>query len=210
MTSLRQVVHDVPNLGGPYEPSLPKLRDVTAQVMQRQRRRQLAIADHPRGVESSQVERFDIFTPSEVTHDEGADEESAEVMPEGTEQLFSRYASRAPQVISDEAPESAFVFDVAELDAEKPSISFNICSARYLSMNRARVEHDEMLVFEYGTDEAVIERTHNILSRQEALANAEHCRSSMLKELARVGIDMAHGAVCLGLNAEIFCLAVGF
>ncbi|CAE7261221.1 pol [Symbiodinium sp. KB8] len=150
---------------GPYEPSLPQLRDVTAQV-----------------------ERFDIFTPSEATCVEG-DEESADVMPEAAEQLFSRYASRAPQVVSDEAPESAFVFDVIELEAEDPSIAFNACSARYLSANPANVEPDELLVFEYGTDEAVIERTHNILSRQEALANAELLWGKALRRvLGEIGI----------------------
>ena len=179
VASLRQVVHDIPNVGGPFDPALPRLQDVTEQVHVRQRQRQLTIEDAPPFQPQRNTEHFDIHTPP-VSEDQDAVEQADSV-----ESMFARYVCHPPVVLSDEAYEDAFVLDPAELEESKPEIAFTDISSRYLVGLKTKVEKGELLIFNSGTEDCVIERTHNILSRQEALANADECRASMLKELAR-------------------------
>ena len=187
--SLRQVVHDVPNLGGPFEPTLPRLRDLTEEVNRRRQRTQLALEDTRQGEECDTAQRFDIFTPpmsrgetSEANQSAPEDEEF-----ESAEEMFMYYPCHPPTVLVDEAHEEAFVFTTDELNSSGHEIAFNALSYKFLvnASSWADLRAEDLLVYNSETDDVVIERTHNILTRQEALANSSSCRSSMLKELAR-------------------------
>ena len=187
VAALRQVVHEVPNLCGPYEPSLPRLQDVTEEVARRRNRRQLAMEDRQAMADTDQAdhtERYDIFTPDGT---EGHASEDPDQSGGETEmsQMFSMFVCHPPEVCTEAAHEQAFVFTHQELECEPPQLAFSSISSRYLIFPVVKPEEGELLIFNYGDSEAVIERVHNILDRQEALANSDKCRASMLKELAR-------------------------
>ena len=184
VASLRQVVHDVPNLGGPFDPTLPTLEDVTAEVSCRRQRRQLALED---AAAQSSPQRFDIYTPP-VSNSDLASDSNMESEPEDFESaqsMFAHFAVHPPTVLVTEAFEDVFVFTTDELSTSGPEIAFSSAVTKYLVTCKVPVQVGDLLVFNVGSDDAVIERTHNVLSRQEALANADECRKSMLKELAR-------------------------
>ena len=187
--SLRQVVHDVPNLGGPFEPTLPRLQDLTEEVSRRQQRNQLALEDIRQSDQYDNAQRFEIFTPpmsreetSEATQGTPEDGEF-----ESAEEMFMTFLCHPPIVLVDEAHEEAFVFTTDEIIESGHEIAFTALSCKYLvSANvRADLKAEDLLVYNSEADDVVIERTNNILTRQEALANAGSCRPSMLKELAR-------------------------
>ena len=188
VASVRQVVDDIPNLGGPYDPQMPPTHDVTHRVRLEAGTPALALEDVPR----QRPQHFDISTPpnssSQVPSQADVDSED-DIHVESTESMFMHYATHPPQVTVDSAPEIAFVFDSAELDAELPSLEIAPPLVVYLVTPRLtnRPRDDEVVVLHYNVDgvEAVIERVNNVLTRQEALQHTEECRTAMVAELMR-------------------------
>ena len=183
---LRQVVVDIPNVGGIHDPAMPALQDVTAQVQRRTRQR-LMLEDPQPEVHLPEV--YDIATPDSATARTA--ETASETEPE-QEPLFSTYVFLQPEVSLDPAWESSFVVNKHELQEEPPQLLFPSTQSHLLLGLRQSLASDEMVVV-YVSDEhqAVIERVNNVLTREEALENADRCRTSMVKELTRWH---AHGA----------------
>ena len=78
------------------------------------------------------------------------------------------------------------MFSWHELNDEPLMLEFTAEASRYLVHHSSLNLPDTTLVLSYEQPhEAVIERTNNVLSRDEALANVELCRKSMVKELFR-------------------------
>ena len=185
VASLRQVVVDIPNVGGPFEPSLPQLKDVTERVLQAQKRRQLALEDVS-ALPPTGPEAFDIFTPPATPNaDESHQDTTTPKSDESPFQMFMFHVCHPPEVTVNVAPEPVFVFTPPELESEPPQIAFNSQSSVYLVLLAKHPQPDELILYDYNSEEAVIERVHNVLSRQEALQHADECRVSMLNELAR-------------------------
>ncbi|CAE7152098.1 unnamed protein product [Symbiodinium pilosum] len=121
VASVRQVVADVPNLGGPYDPQMPPPRDLTHRVRLGGRMPALAIEDGA----TRQPEHFDIATPpasSGPMSDLETEGEETEAPTESVESVFMQYAVTPPLVYTDVAHEAAFVFSSAELERELPSL----------------------------------------------------------------------------------------
>ena len=131
-------------------------------------------------------EVFDIATPdSERTAEETGDETDFESM-------FSAYSSQPPVVSVDAAWEPCFVFAMSEVLSEPPELEFSFTSAPLLQGVAVLPQPHEALIFTLGEQpHAVIERVHNILTRQEALQNVESCREAMVKELTRWNVHQA-------------------
>ena len=184
--SLRRVVHDVPNIVGIHDPSMPRLNDVSEAV---ERRRQMrAIADRA-GADQVGPEVFDISTPDGNTE---ASDRHAESMSEPADRAQSSdedpfaFAGRPPEVCVDAASESVFVFSTREIAEEPPKLEFSREAVQYVAKFDKRLDYNETLVLNVtGAVDAVIERTNNILSRQEALENVARCRRAMVQELLR-------------------------
>ena len=64
LLSIRGRVDDVPNLGGPHDPHLPPLHDVTQQVTMRQAQRAL---ENEVATDQTGPEAYDIFTPQDTS-----------------------------------------------------------------------------------------------------------------------------------------------
>ena len=87
---------------------------------------------------------------------------------------------------------SAEVF-VIEQDDEPAELEIDEKLSPYLvtRVNLKPLKTNEVVVIQYNTaasqssSTAVIERTHNVLTRDEAIQNAELCRLAMVKELNR-------------------------
>ena len=188
---IRAQVHDVPNLGGVHEPTLPRLHDVTEQVRIRQAQRAL----ENRRADESQAQRFDIYTPesseleSEHPVSQSATTNSTEhdSHDDVDDDIFAFATSHPPNVCVSHASESAFVFEEESLD-EPPQLGvtpefakyltmLNSCDA-YASFNTAHCDRKQSVL-------AVIERVNNIITRAEALENVERCRKAMVLELMR-------------------------
>ncbi|CAE7314416.1 RE2, partial [Symbiodinium necroappetens] len=184
--SLRRVVHDIPNVGGVYDPALPRLSEVNEAVL---RRRQVRAITDRAGTDQTGPEVFDISTPDGVTE---SSERHSEDTPEGTEEnveedsdLFA-FAGKPPEVCVDSAVEPSLVFTTGELKDEALKLEFSQQAAKYLAAFDRQLESNETLVMNMsGEVESVIERANNILTRQEALENVDRCRRAMVKELLR-------------------------
>ena len=188
VASVRQVVADVPNLGGPYDPQMPPPRDLTHRVRLGGRMPALAIEDGA----TRQPEHFDIATPpasSGPMSDLETEGEETEAPTESVESVFMQYAVTPPLVYTDVAHEAAFVFSSAELERELPSLEIAPPLVVYLVTpgSLAKPRDDEVVVFHYNVEgvEAVIERVNNVLTRHEALQHSDACREAMVAELMR-------------------------
>ena len=174
---LRKIAIDVPNIGGIHDPALPAMIDLTQQVQHRERQR-LAILDA-----EPQPETFDIGTP------EGGSQNTEEIATESevdSEPLVSMYACRPPEVCVDAASEIAFVCLSEELLSSPPELEFANPVRTFLAVDKPQRSVGKSLVMLVdGSGQAVIERTHNILTRAEALEHVNECRESMVKELTR-------------------------
>ena len=184
--SLRRVVHDIPNVGGVFDPALPRLSEVNEAVL---RRRQVRAITDRAGTDQTGPEVFDISTPDGVTE---SSERHSEDTPEGAEEnveedsdLFA-FSGKPPEVCVDSAVEPSLVFTTGELKDEALKLEFSQQAAKYLAAFDRQLESNETLVLNMsGEVESVIERANNILTRQEALENVDRCRRAMVKELLR-------------------------
>ena len=175
---LRSQVIDIPNVGGVHEPALPRLTDLTEQIQHRARQRR-ALQDGIVSVDSV-PERYDIATPDDVTTESEPQEVNS-----ADEGFFAQYDDQPPEVYVDAAPEHCFVMTPDELD-DPPQLLVPK-ALTYLIPGLKHMPGEDEIVSIYLADEpyAVIERTHNVLTRSEALDNVAACRTSMVKELGR-------------------------
>ena len=175
---LRQVVTDIPNVGGIHDPAMPRLRDVQPET---KRRSPHALED---GMASDGHDEVLELSSDQLTGD--TDDTSFTIERE-YDALYAHW--HAPEVSAFPAPECSFVItNDADEEFEDLSLHFDKNSAKYTYAGTTvgMPRHDDTLaVFASGATPAVIERSMNILSRAGALANAEQCRVSMIKELNR-------------------------
>ena len=182
--SLRQVVHEIPNIGGIHDPTLPRLAEVNEAVI---RRRQVRALTDRAATDQTGPEQFDIGTPDAVTEssEQRTDGTQSEDDAEDAADLFA-FASKPPEVCVDAAAEPSLVFDTKELKEEPLKLEFSQQASQYLATFDKQLASNETLVLNMtGEVEAVIERANNILTRQEALENVDRCRRAMVKELLR-------------------------
>ena len=82
-------------------------------------------------------------------------------------------------------PES---IDIAN-DNEPVEMAFHANVARYVPGFENKIGDDCELVYKFNSEsnepEVVIERTHNVLTREEALMHVDECREAILRELQR-------------------------
>ena len=178
--SLRQVGHEIPNIGGVHDPALPRLAEVNEAVMRRRRVR--ALTDRAGTDQTGPI--LERRTPR-LNHQSNVQKGS---QSDGTDDDVEPFAltSGPPEVCVDSAAEPSLVFNTKELKEEPLKLEFSKQAARYLATFDKQLASNETLVLNMtGEAEAVIERANNILTRQEALENVDRCRRAMVKELLR-------------------------
>ena len=188
IAQLRAEVTGVPNLGGVFEPNMPKLRDVSETAnTNRQANKLKAIQDSI----AENLHQDDSATP-----DIGADEPQlvAFNLKEGLHSIIGQGElevgfSQLPLV--EPTADRIFneVFVVSDDQSDEPAeLVFTHVTAKYLNI-RNSISPGSEIVFKYhSTDEVpevVIQRVNNILTREEALERTDECRTAMIKELQR-------------------------
>ena len=205
IAELRQINADVANIGGVYDPRMPLIREVPLNSPTRNNPKIKMLADKPDSSLSSPKDNVamksdemadddEVHPNADVPQSESSDHE---LLPdEGTEQELDVHigwtCSAEPPTEPCALPleVQTYVFDDSELDQPAELEISQQLSPYVVSFYKVNPEHK--LVFSYHTlnssevsSQAVIERTHNVLTREEALQNLEACRASMLKELGR-------------------------
>ena len=209
--SLRQVVPDIPHLGGQYEPDMPHSRDCTDEVLKTRSPKQIKNDNppdnppvstplSPQAADASQPENAQAFALMDL---------AATSMPSVPSENDLHYVFDFRYVMSniaylgmsyDPMPmcsgsvlcgDDSFVTDACELD-EPPVFSFAASMTQFVTRHakhlRAKMSCDNLLSFVYQTSQetvSVIERVNNILTRSEALSHVDECRESMILELMR-------------------------
>ena len=206
VSQVRSIAPDVPHLGGVREPSMPKLRDMTDDIAYRSKQRPIEeqqtteqdnghaspriatpgplIEEVPTSNSSSTVE--DHFV--ETNYDFGIVSVTANISFSG-----ATYLSSPPPLNTCGIGEVSEVLERSVVDADLPEIEFEPGFTNYLVLPNSAAFNDKLVkdvrvVFAYEqgkTPFAVIEREHNILTRDEALENTQACKESMLEELMR-------------------------
>lgn len=215
IAELREENEDIPNIGGVHEPRMPIVREVMPpQIVQTNKTkalcnqepvsRQAASTPH----DSSQGSGFH-KTPNSTSEprtdnpiiSETPDEDNEEAATEGDNPPVSltepdallgwscSYVSTAE--INRHTLERE-VYLISE-DDQPPELVFLKPMHKYLVLPNRNIDDETdsttEVLFQYDSRNemavSVIQRTHNILTRDEALANAEACRVSMIKEFHR-------------------------
>ena len=198
--SLRQVVPDIPHLGGLYEPSMPSTTDMTDEVLKSRGPKPLTNQSR---VPTEQIGSADLDANNDVPTSENL------LVSQNSQIDSPSYKFDYISLISDIAflgtvhsgtppnPEYPTLVDVPfSIDAdelvEQPVFSFASTMAQFIILHgkqiQSKLSKDQMLSFvhtEGASPVAVIERTNNILNREEALLHVEECRESMILELMR-------------------------
>ena len=203
--SLRQVAPDVPHLGGSHEPGMPDMHDQTEVVMR---------TKGPKPLQDEAVQKPSSPKPTTAepkAHAPGNAPAGANPRDEApiSEVDNAEYGFSFQHVTSDIAflgmcydsmpasngdalsSEIPHAVDDRELD-EPPEFLFGYSMLQFVTLNanpiKSKFQRDQMLSISYAADTspiAVIERTNNILKREEALTHVEECREAMILELMR-------------------------
>ena len=206
ISELRQIYSDVSNVGRVHDPTMPLIREVPLNNPTRHKPKIKMIADKSSSnlgspnndvpVESEgDAVKDDV--PAEIPQESPTSESEHELLPdEGTEQEPDAHigwtCSAEPPAEPCALPLEvhSYVFDNVELD-QPAELEISQQLAPYVVIP-ASVNLGSKFVFSYHSQnanaessQAVIERTHNILTREEALQNLDACRASMLKDLGR-------------------------
>ena len=205
IAQIRKLNADMANIGGVHDPRMPIVREVPSF---RPVSKTKMITDAESQSPQQPVEHYDISTPrnsdnqlidnpeherepsletdaNDVTLDEGhtSDHEATVAW------TCAASAPMAPCLVY----HSAEVF-VLEQDDEPAELEIDPKLSPYLvtRLDLKLLKPNETVVMQYNVGEAsqsssnaVIERTHNVLTRDEAIQNSELCRLAMVKELNR-------------------------
>ena len=203
LAELREAHDDVANIGGVHEPKLPALREVLPPHARPVTKvKALEDVSSLQNQSAAVPQHFDIGTPShagslsEEQVPDGLSPPNCE-LEEGTaiehEDLMVGWTcATLPPTDPCRCSLDSEVFVLSE-DAEPAELVFRQPMSHYLvhpKLSNSSLSPDHEIVFNYHAegeegDAPVIQRAHNILTREEALANAEACKVSMLKELNR-------------------------
>ena len=205
--SLRQVVPDVPHLGGTHEPDFTNMHDKTEEVLRTSGQKALADGqpDHqPKpspsenaNVETDHLDEREVQTsnpePENVHHVEDARPYDFAFMSVVSDEAFhgTAYDSDRLHAIQDVNVVSTLIVHPDNL-YEAPELAFPAHLMQYVVLagmhGNRRFRRDQHAVFAFASfaaTTAVIERVNNILDRQEALNHVEECREAMMLELLR-------------------------
>lgn len=212
-SEIRRNFPDVPNLGGPYDPGMAMLREVPANWGGNRtapneddpdapggnlkRPRSAAESENPRPTGTSRTTReeqqqttangnFDDVDWDAISDENFGPEAGYHLME--ADMTAMQYESNPPDpwyYVPGGSPEL-----FTDLDVTEPvELSFHGTATQLLTNLPSKVPEGCEVVYKYNTvgedPEAVIERTHNVLTREEALMHVEECREAILKELQR-------------------------
>jgi hypothetical protein len=202
--SLRQIAPDIAHLGGSHEPEMPNMSDKTEEVLKTRGPKPLVDVVQHAPTESPDDHAAETMPP--------ANEESTAMFAEVDDSSYNYNfqcvtsdiaflgTAHEPMPVSPgfiTCGEFPSVVSTDEL-AEAPELLMPHNMLAYVTLapklGKFKVKHDEWLSLSFtsGSDTvAVIERTNNILDRNEALLNVDKCREAMIQELMRW---VKHGA----------------
>ena len=192
VSQLRVVVSDIPNVGGPYEPDLPELREAEMPNDNRNVRRIRSIAD---GAVSNEVantpnatfDEQDLGDDNEELLTYNTQDELRSIVGQGTLDVESASAPPVAPTVNAFVSDEVYVIPEDDSESESAELVFTSSSSQYLT-NAPFVSKDHELAFEYNREElptAVIQRVNHLISRDEALQHVSECRAAMIKELER-------------------------
>ena len=207
IAQIRKMNQDIANIGGVHEPRMPLVQEISvadSRLRARLNRSRTKMLEDRCGEESEDEKNPDttitdnepeslanpeveMITPEEtILPNEGVD-----TQPDETTALAWMCSAAPPlQPCFHSFPDETFVIASDDEPAEL-EISPSMCQYLVLPEQEiAKYESYQCWVFQYGSDNAetagpVIERTHNVLTREEALKHVDQCRESMIKELNR-------------------------
>ena len=206
IAQIRKLNAEIANIGGVHDPRMPIVREVPV-VRASNKTKMIRDTDEPSQRQQT-VEHYDISTPRNsdnpnaddpaIENDASMDNDDNEVEVEEDNNedrdatVAWTCAARAPL-----SPclvyHSAEVF-VIEQDDEPAELEIDEKLSPYLvtRLDLKFLKTNEIVVMQYNaasasqpSSTAVIERTHNVLTRDEAIQNSELCRLAMVKELNR-------------------------
>eukprot|EP00435_Cladocopium_sp_Y103_P051132 s594_g15.t1 len=210
--SLRQAVPDIPHLGGSHEPDMPDMHDRTDEVLRAKGPKPLKDVSQP----NTNTESENLLKDENVpTSNEAAGSMFADVDDESYNFNYQSVVSDIsflgtfhdvmPDCPSHVACGEFSSFVSAEELTEPPNLLLSSNMLAYVTFpmcQRPKLDSNEWLCLSFaaGADTtAVIERTNNILDRDEALRNVDLCREAMILELMRW---VKHGAWKRGKLSE--------
>eukprot|EP00435_Cladocopium_sp_Y103_P050876 s894_g15.t1 len=198
--SLRQVAPDIPHLGGSHEPDMPDMNDKTDDVLRSRGPKPLQnVPQSNTNSESQNMQKDESEpTPNDAANTMFADVDdksySFEFQNVTSDIAFRGTSHDAMPVCSGHVVCREFSSHVsAEELTEPPELLLPDSMLTYVTFptrHRPKLRSNEWLPLSFaaGTKTtAVIERTNNILDRNEALLNVDLCREAMILELTRWG-----------------------
>ena len=202
---LGAVVPDVPNLGGVFEPNLPKLVEVdcvpaqkykakTSKMIKDKSSTNLPHAESEPSQPAAPAEEVELeatdnnmsFSDEEQLVAFNSQEEIHALF--GTGELDEGFQQIPPlEPILHSCHAEVFIVD-KDFEDEAAELVFPPCCTQYLVNKSVHVPDGHGLVFRYGFEqipEVVIQRVNNTISQEEALGHVEECRVAMIRELER-------------------------
>ena len=203
IAEFRQIHADVANIGGVYDPRMPLIREVPLNRPTRNNPKSKMLADKnssnlgsPNDDADESKPDADVQMPASSNDSQPADSEHEMLPDEGDDQEpdvhIGWICSAEPPVEPCTLPLEihTYVFDEAELDqpAEfeiSPQLAPSVVALTSTNPGQKFVLSYHSQNSSEVSSQSMIERTHNVLIREEALQNLDACRASMLKELGR-------------------------
>ncbi|CAJ1426200.1 unnamed protein product [Effrenium voratum] len=176
---LRTQVDDTPHIGGPHEPQAPELVEVKDKDLLRKRKARAIVDAQPAPDEPGEEEQAASQNAAEA---EEPDEPGSE--PERGTAFVSAVPAVADFMEMPEVTNAGELQEPAELELIYGVLVYTTGSIRKL-MSQMRKQDTALVLMSNDKPFAAIEREHNVLTREEALVNAEKCRESMVQELQR-------------------------
>ncbi|CAJ1381673.1 unnamed protein product [Effrenium voratum] len=176
---LRTQVDDTPHIGGPHEPQAPELVEVKDKDLVRKRKVRAIVDAQPAPGEPGEEEH--------AASQNAAESEEPDV-PGSEPERGTAFVSAVPAVADfmemPEVTNAGELQEAAELELTYGVLVYTTGNIRKL-MSQMRKQDTALVLLSNDKPFAAIEREHNVLTREEALANAERCRESMVQELQR-------------------------
>ncbi|CAJ1446370.1 unnamed protein product [Effrenium voratum] len=176
---LRTQVDDTPHIGGPHEPQAPELVEVKDKDLVRKRKVRAIVDAQPAPDEPGEEEQA---ASQNAAESEEPDEPGSE--PERGTAFVSAVPAVADFMEMPEVTNAGELQEAAELELIYGVLVYTTGNIRKL-MSQMRKQDTALVLLSNDKPFAAIEREHNVLTREEALVNAEKCRESMVQELQR-------------------------